>query len=129
MVTGRQPGKRRAVIIGGSMSGLFTAAFLRQIGWQVICLEGFDVHFDQADQRIAKFGPFPVVSIDHHSDGGNIPTVRSHNVDRKHQEIVAHAGFGGSLTGRVADGFTVACVAFVHDGNGLDLDASVFWQS
>jgi len=27
--------KRRAVIIGGSMSGLFTAAFLRQIGWDV----------------------------------------------------------------------------------------------
>jgi 2-polyprenyl-6-methoxyphenol hydroxylase-like FAD-dependent oxidoreductase len=27
--------KRRAVIIGGSMSGLFTAAFLRQIGWNV----------------------------------------------------------------------------------------------
>ena len=26
---------RRAVIIGGSMSGLFTAAFLRQIGWDV----------------------------------------------------------------------------------------------
>src|SRR5437660_830492 len=25
--------QRRAVIIGGSMSGLFTAAFLRQIGW------------------------------------------------------------------------------------------------
>ncbi len=25
---------RRAIIIGGSMSGLFTAAFLRQIGWQ-----------------------------------------------------------------------------------------------
>src|SRR3954470_16860223 len=25
--------KRRAVIVGGSMSGLFTAAFLRQIGW------------------------------------------------------------------------------------------------
>src|SRR4029078_8937950 len=25
--------KRRAVIIGGSMSGLFTAAFLRQVGW------------------------------------------------------------------------------------------------
>src|SRR5437763_3284795 len=24
---------RRAIIIGGSMSGLFTAAFLRQIGW------------------------------------------------------------------------------------------------
>ncbi len=30
----RQP-KRRAVIIGGSMSGLFSAAFLRQIGWDV----------------------------------------------------------------------------------------------
>jgi 2-polyprenyl-6-methoxyphenol hydroxylase-like FAD-dependent oxidoreductase len=32
------PAKRqtpRAIIIGGSMSGLFTAAFLRQIGWQV----------------------------------------------------------------------------------------------
>jgi len=27
--------KRRAAIIGGSMSGLFTAAFLRQIGWEV----------------------------------------------------------------------------------------------
>src|SRR5215510_15784715 len=26
---------RRAVIIGGSMSGLFTAAFLRQQGWDV----------------------------------------------------------------------------------------------
>jgi len=26
-------GKRRAIIIGGSMSGLFTAAFLRQTGW------------------------------------------------------------------------------------------------
>jgi 2-polyprenyl-6-methoxyphenol hydroxylase-like FAD-dependent oxidoreductase len=29
-----QQGKKRAVIIGGSMSGLFTAAFLRQVGWQ-----------------------------------------------------------------------------------------------
>ena len=28
-------GGRRAIIIGGSMSGLFTAAFLRQIGWDV----------------------------------------------------------------------------------------------
>jgi 2-polyprenyl-6-methoxyphenol hydroxylase-like FAD-dependent oxidoreductase len=27
--------RRRAVIIGGSMSGLFSAAFLRQIGWEV----------------------------------------------------------------------------------------------
>jgi 2-polyprenyl-6-methoxyphenol hydroxylase-like FAD-dependent oxidoreductase len=27
--------KRRAVIIGGSMSGLFSAAFLRQVGWDV----------------------------------------------------------------------------------------------
>ena len=26
---------RRAVAIGGSMSGLFAAAFLRKIGWQV----------------------------------------------------------------------------------------------
>jgi 2-polyprenyl-6-methoxyphenol hydroxylase-like FAD-dependent oxidoreductase len=26
---------RRAIIIGGSMSGLFSAAFLRQIGWSV----------------------------------------------------------------------------------------------
>jgi 2-polyprenyl-6-methoxyphenol hydroxylase-like FAD-dependent oxidoreductase len=26
---------RRAIVIGGSMSGLFTAAFLRQIGWDV----------------------------------------------------------------------------------------------
>src|SRR6185312_8481236 len=28
-------GKRRAIVIGGSMSGLFSAAFLRQIGWDV----------------------------------------------------------------------------------------------
>jgi 2-polyprenyl-6-methoxyphenol hydroxylase-like FAD-dependent oxidoreductase len=28
-------GTRRAIVIGGSMSGLFTAAFLRQIGWDV----------------------------------------------------------------------------------------------
>ncbi len=32
--TARRTG-RRAVIIGGSMSGLFSAAFLRQIGWEV----------------------------------------------------------------------------------------------
>src|SRR2546423_1176918 len=32
-------GGRRAVIIGGSMSGLFTAAFLRQIGWQADVFE------------------------------------------------------------------------------------------
>jgi 2-polyprenyl-6-methoxyphenol hydroxylase-like FAD-dependent oxidoreductase len=28
-------GRRRAIIIGGSMSGLFSAAFLRRIGWDV----------------------------------------------------------------------------------------------
>jgi signal transduction histidine kinase len=31
--SGQKRGGRRAIIIGGSMSGLFTAAFLRQIGW------------------------------------------------------------------------------------------------
>src|ERR1700732_3184763 len=31
--------ERRAVIIGGSMSGLFTAAFLRQIGWDIDVFE------------------------------------------------------------------------------------------
>jgi 2-polyprenyl-6-methoxyphenol hydroxylase-like FAD-dependent oxidoreductase len=31
---GLRNGRRRAVIIGGSMSGLFAAAFLRRIGWQ-----------------------------------------------------------------------------------------------
>src|SRR5882672_7760189 len=31
--------KRRAVIIGGSMSGLFSAAFLRRIGWNVDVFE------------------------------------------------------------------------------------------
>src|SRR5919108_5787808 len=29
----------RAIVIGGSMSGLFSAAFLRQIGWQVDVFE------------------------------------------------------------------------------------------
>ncbi|MEI7805753.1 MAG: FAD-dependent monooxygenase [Hyphomicrobiales bacterium] len=38
MTTGKSNG-RRAVVIGGSMSGLFTAAFLRQIGWQVDVFE------------------------------------------------------------------------------------------
>ena len=33
------------------------------------------------------------------------------------------------LTGSVADGFAAACVAFVGDGNGLNLDACVFRQS
>ena len=33
MALGGQRSKRRAIIIGGSMSGLFAAAFLRQIGW------------------------------------------------------------------------------------------------
>src|SRR6516164_3331553 len=32
-------GARRAIIIGGSMSGLFSAAFLRQIGWDVDVFE------------------------------------------------------------------------------------------
>jgi hypothetical protein len=32
---GSRSKKRRAVIIGGSMSGLFGAAFLRRIGWDV----------------------------------------------------------------------------------------------
>src|SRR5438067_7811021 len=33
------PRRRRAVIIGGSMSGLFAAAFLRRIGWDVDVFE------------------------------------------------------------------------------------------
>src|SRR5258706_13396755 len=32
-------GTRRAIIIGGSMSGLFSAAFLRQIGWRAEVFE------------------------------------------------------------------------------------------
>jgi 2-polyprenyl-6-methoxyphenol hydroxylase-like FAD-dependent oxidoreductase len=34
---------RRAIVIGGSMSGLFSAAFLRQIGWQVDVYERSNV--------------------------------------------------------------------------------------
>ncbi len=34
---------RRAIIIGGSMSGLFSAAFLRQIGWDVDVYEKSNV--------------------------------------------------------------------------------------
>lgn len=29
------PMRRRAIIVGGSISGLFSAAFLRQVGWEV----------------------------------------------------------------------------------------------
>jgi 2-polyprenyl-6-methoxyphenol hydroxylase-like FAD-dependent oxidoreductase len=39
MASSRQAGKRRAAIIGGSMSSLFAAAFLRQIGWQADVFE------------------------------------------------------------------------------------------
>src|SRR5438034_189822 len=35
MTTGSNNSKRRAIVIGGSIAGLFTAAFLRRIGWQV----------------------------------------------------------------------------------------------
>ncbi|MGB8120249.1 MAG: FAD-dependent monooxygenase, partial [Pseudolabrys sp.] len=35
--------KRRAIIIGGSMSGLFSAAFLRQIGWDADVYERSNV--------------------------------------------------------------------------------------
>jgi 2-polyprenyl-6-methoxyphenol hydroxylase-like FAD-dependent oxidoreductase len=37
---------RRAVIIGGSMSGLFSAAFLRQIGWDVDVYERSSVELE-----------------------------------------------------------------------------------
>src|SRR5690349_13131956 len=37
---------RRAVIIGGSMSGLFSAAFLRQIGWDVDVYERSGVELE-----------------------------------------------------------------------------------
>ena len=30
-----QPRKRWAIVIGGSIAGLFVGAFLRRIGWQV----------------------------------------------------------------------------------------------
>jgi len=30
-----QPRKRRAIVIGGSIAGLFVGAFLRRVGWQV----------------------------------------------------------------------------------------------
>jgi hypothetical protein len=32
--------KRRAIIVGGSMSGLFSAAFLRQVGWEFVDAAG-----------------------------------------------------------------------------------------
>jgi 2-polyprenyl-6-methoxyphenol hydroxylase-like FAD-dependent oxidoreductase len=43
MACGQLQRERRAIIIGGSMSGLFTAAFLRQIGWQTDVYERSDV--------------------------------------------------------------------------------------
>ena len=39
MATSSKRRGRRAVIVGGSMSGLFTAAFLRRIGWDVDVFE------------------------------------------------------------------------------------------
>jgi 2-polyprenyl-6-methoxyphenol hydroxylase-like FAD-dependent oxidoreductase len=35
MDVSEKPPKRRAIVIGGSIAGLFVGAFLRQIGWQV----------------------------------------------------------------------------------------------
>ncbi len=57
------------------------AGIPRQIGRQIICLKGFDVHFDQADKRTAKIRPFPAAAIDDHPDGGDVSSVRSHNID------------------------------------------------
>src|SRR6267143_2081060 len=54
----------------------------RQIGWQIVCGKGFDVHLDQADKRTAKVRPFPSAAVDDYTDGDNIPTVRAHNIDR-----------------------------------------------
>src|SRR6266481_6350866 len=34
-LTAEKPPKRRAIVIGGSIAGLFVGAFLRRIGWQV----------------------------------------------------------------------------------------------
>src|SRR5262249_59861058 len=39
MAVRSSPRSWRAVIVGGSMSGLFTAAFLRRIGWRVDVFE------------------------------------------------------------------------------------------
>jgi 2-polyprenyl-6-methoxyphenol hydroxylase-like FAD-dependent oxidoreductase len=35
MDVSKKPSKRRAIVIGGSIAGLFIGAFLRRIGWQV----------------------------------------------------------------------------------------------
>src|SRR2546426_888692 len=43
---------RRAVIVGGSMSGLFTAAFLRRIGWDVDVFERSPVELVGRGARI-----------------------------------------------------------------------------
>ena len=43
--------KRRAIIIGGSMSGLFTAAFLRRIGWDADVYERSPVELRAATHK------------------------------------------------------------------------------
>ena len=35
MAINEQSHKRRAIVIGGSVAGLFVGAFLRRLGWQV----------------------------------------------------------------------------------------------
>jgi hypothetical protein len=42
--------KRRAIIIGGSISGLFSAAFLRQIGWDVDVYPYFTFYLPKRQQ-------------------------------------------------------------------------------
>lgn len=64
------------------LAARFNRGNSRQIGGQIICLEVFDVHFDQANKGAAKVSPVPATSIDDHRDTGHNPTVGSHNLDR-----------------------------------------------
>jgi 2-polyprenyl-6-methoxyphenol hydroxylase-like FAD-dependent oxidoreductase len=43
--------KRRAVVIGGSIAGLFVGAFLRRIGWQVDIYERSSTEPDRSGRR------------------------------------------------------------------------------
>src|ERR1044071_606969 len=53
---------------------------LRQIGRQIVCRKGFNVHFDQADKRTAKIRSVPAAAVNDHPDSGHSATVRSDDI-------------------------------------------------
>ena len=54
----------------------------REISWNVIRIERFDVHFNQADEGTIKVWPIAAAAIHDHADSNHIAAVLADDVDR-----------------------------------------------